>query len=152
MKIGLLVISVGARYHEFIKPLLSSIDRYFLKEHDVEVNLWTDSIIQYPVKHQFLIKSSAWPFPTLYRYHYFVQQSDLLAANDYLFYLDVDMLIVDDIGKNVLSSGITATLHPGYAFPEFDLFLTNRTHFPLLICPGNGTLRAAFKEEKPTPL
>jgi histo-blood group ABO system transferase len=45
------------------------------------------------------------------------QQADL-RENDYLFYLDVDMLFVDAVGQEILSNGITAILHPGYAISE----------------------------------
>lgn len=55
-----------------------------------------------------------WPMPTLMRYHLFLQQEEYLEKFDYVFYIDVDMKIVDWIGEEVLGE-LTAAEHPMYA-------------------------------------
>ena len=52
----------------------------------------TDTKETYPVERQFCLKGELWPFPTLHRYHYMLDQEAALRENDYLFYLDVDTL------------------------------------------------------------
>ncbi len=56
-----------------------------------------------------------WPFPTLMRYHLFLQQEELLKNYDYIFYLDADMRVVDKISDEILGEGLTAAEHPMYS-------------------------------------
>lgn len=58
---------------------------------------------------------TAWPFPTLMRYHLFLQQEELLKEYDYIFYCDVDMAFVNVVGDELLGEDLTACPHPGYA-------------------------------------
>lgn len=55
-----------------------------------------------------------WPMPTLMRYHLFLQQEEYLQKFDYIFYIDVDMRIMDWIGEEILGDGLTAAVHPMY--------------------------------------
>lgn len=57
-----------------------------------------------------------WPLATLMRYHLFLQQEEALKEYDYIFYCDVDMRMVDTITDEILGDGLTAALHPMYAF------------------------------------
>jgi hypothetical protein len=50
------------------------------------------------------------------RYHLFLQQEELLKTYDYVFYCDADMLWVDHAEETILGTGLTAALHPMYAF------------------------------------
>ena len=59
-----------------------------------------------------------WPMPTLLRYNLFLQQEEQLQDFDYIFYVDVDMKIVDWIGEEILSAGLTAAQHPMYALRQ----------------------------------
>lgn len=63
----------------------------------------------------FNIEPMEWPMPTLMRYHLFLQQEEYLKNFDYIFYIDVDMRIVDWIGEDILGNGLTAAQHPMYA-------------------------------------
>lgn len=56
-----------------------------------------------------------WPYPTLMRYHLFLQQEETLKEYDQIFYLDVDMRIVDTVGDEILSEGLTMAEHPMYS-------------------------------------
>ena len=56
-----------------------------------------------------------WPFPTLKRYHLFLQEEEKLKDYDYIFYCDTDMRFVDIVGDEILGNGLTAAPHPGYA-------------------------------------
>lgn len=117
MKVALLLISTGENYHQYINPLVESARKHFLKKHDVEFLLWTDSKKEYDVNHKFHVEHMAGGnYPSLMRYHMFLQQEELLKTYDYLFFCDVDMLFVDEVGDEILGPGLTVTQHPGYAF------------------------------------
>lgn len=56
-----------------------------------------------------------WPYGTLMRYSMFLQQEEALKEYDYIFYMDVDMRIVNIVGDEILGEGLTIAPHPGYA-------------------------------------
>lgn len=114
MNIGLLLISTG-KYDRFVQPLLDSARKHFMKNHKVTYFLFTDSekwkqdkdVVTTFKKHE------PFPSPTLKRYETFYDNRELLKDMDYVFYCDVDMLFVSDIGDEVLSDRV-ATIHPGF--------------------------------------
>lgn len=55
-----------------------------------------------------------WPYGTLMRYSMFLQEESL-KDYDYVFYLDVDMRIVNIVGDEILGPGLTMAEHPMYA-------------------------------------
>lgn len=114
MKIGLLLIATG-KYDRFVEPLLDSAKKHFLVNHDVNFFLFTDSkkFVSSDKMHVFHKQHEPFPAPTLKRYETFVYHHTFLNGMDYLFYCDVDMLFVDDIGDEVLSDRV-ATIHPGF--------------------------------------
>lgn len=87
---------------------------------DVEVYLFTDceerkrdtkrvKVTQVQITHM------EWPYPTLWRYKIFNRYKDLFET-DYLFYIDVDMLLVDSVGIEIIpdGDGLTVVHHPGF--------------------------------------
>jgi hypothetical protein len=112
LKTAILLIATGEKYHQFIEPYLESAKK-FLFPHDTI--LWTDSAKQYDVTQQFYKVPAGYPNETLLRYHTFLQAEPLLRNYDFLVYSDIDMRWVAPVTENeVVSNGITATLHPGY--------------------------------------
>lgn len=114
MKIGMLLISTG-KYDVFVEPLLQSARKYFMKKHDVTFFLFTDSekwketkdVVTTYTKHE------PFPSPTLKRYEIFFNNREILKDQDYLYYCDVDMLFVSEVGDEILSDRV-ATIHPGF--------------------------------------
>ena len=123
MTIGLCLIVTG-RYDYFLSRLLESLDTHFFPKHEVIIYLFWDkkyytlklpkrfSVVCIPTEHK------PFPFPTLYRYKYFTRAVDKIHS-DYLFYMDVDMMLVGDVDERILpdgvsDGGIVATLHPGF--------------------------------------
>lgn len=112
--IGLLLISTG-NYHVFIDQLIISARKYFMNNHNVTFFLFTDSdkfthaddIVLIPHEHK------PWPLPTLYRYKTFNANKQLLFNMDYLYYCDIDMLFVDDVGDEAIGN-LVSTIHPGF--------------------------------------
>lgn len=118
-KIGLVVIATS-KYDVFVPQLYNSVMKYFFKEDDVTIFVFTDSenipeednIIRIFQEHE------PWPGSTLKRYHIFDKSKEILSKMDYLFYCDVDMRFVAPVGREILpelnSNGLVGTEHPGF--------------------------------------
>jgi histo-blood group ABO system transferase len=96
--------------------MIETARKYLLTNHDVEYMLWTDmpSESNYGCT-LFPTEPIQWPYPTLLRYHLFLQQEEYLKKFDYLFYTDCDMRYVDTVGDEILGNGLTMAQHPMYA-------------------------------------
>lgn len=115
-KIGILLISTG-KYEQFIMPLLTGLDKNFLKDHQRDVRLFTDSKFAYIPDSLNVIKykipSYKFPYATLYRYKIFSDHAVVLSHYDYLYYLDVDMAIESEVGEEIFGD-LTGVRHPGF--------------------------------------
>ena len=112
--IGLILIATGGeRYTQFVRPLISSAEKFF-PEH--EVVLFTDEVsFNYGADVHVEIPSLGWPRATLMRYHQMLGHRDVLDKYSHLFYCDIDMLFVSKIEpEEILADGITAVTHPGF--------------------------------------
>jgi len=122
MKIGLLVIASN-RYKLFFDDLYKSVEKYFLPNHEKTFFYFNDSqkdltkeyknLVDIKVKHQ------PWPGMTLYRYKFFnkARKQIFESGVDYIYYLDVDMRIVNLVDEKIIPQGnkvLTAVFHPGY--------------------------------------
>ncbi len=118
MKIALLTIATN-KYDRFVNPLYESAVSHFLPNHDLDFVLFTDSTQDFVVsgRQSKVIKRhwvhEPWPNPTLKRYHAFVGASDLISEYDYVYYSDVDMRFVSEVGDEVIGE-LVATIHPGF--------------------------------------
>jgi histo-blood group ABO system transferase len=114
MSIALLVIATGPIYLEYARNMLKSAKEYFPAHDvilftDVETEIRSTGIINYHSEY------SGFPMSTLMRYHLFLKAEVDLLKYDHVFYVDADMKFVAPIHpEEILSDGITATLHPGY--------------------------------------
>ena len=114
-KIGLLLIATN-KYSVFLQPLISSSDTHFLSNHDVTYFVFTNHDMEISSNRnvvQFYVEHRPWPWMTLGRYKIFSQQKKILSQMDYLYYCDVDMLMVGEVGDEILSDRV-ATQHPGF--------------------------------------
>lgn len=149
-KVGVLCICLNENYWPFVKELEFGLNTFFLKNHDVEVLLWTDMSYIASGAKIFKTEPLEWPMPTLMRYHLFLQQEEELKKYDYLFYIDVDMLIVDFVGDEILGPGLTAAQHPMYALrnnfvPPYESNPESKAYIPL-----PGRVVDTIEEGKPT--
>lgn len=114
--IGLLLIATG-KYDVFIDQLVASARKHLFNDHKLTFFIFTDSLNIKKARDIKVIKHehTVWPFPTLYRYKTFITNKDAFKKMDYLYYCDVDMLFVDDIGNEAIGTRV-ATVHPGYWF------------------------------------
>ena len=111
--IGLLIIATE-RYIDFLQPLITSADEYFLKGKDVTYLIFTnkDFEIKSNRKIQFIkIEHRKWPWMTLGRYRIFTD--NVTDKFDYLYYIDADMLFAGDVGEEIFGE-MVVTQHPGF--------------------------------------
>ena len=115
MKIGLLIIATN-KYTQFLDTLIKSADEYFLKDYEVTYFLFSNQNIQIESNRNLIkinVEHKEWPWMTLGRYRIFSNNSEELSKMDYLYYCDVDMRFVSEVGSEILGDRV-ATQHPGY--------------------------------------
>jgi histo-blood group ABO system transferase len=115
MKIGLLLIATN-KYTQFLQPLISSADKFFLNALDVTYFIFTNQNFDIDSRRKYKIINvdhKPWPWMTLGRYEIFNDSKSDLSEMDYLYYCDVDMKFVGHVGDEILSD-LVATQHPGY--------------------------------------
>jgi histo-blood group ABO system transferase len=105
MRIGLIIIATN-RYIEFVPRLLASVERNFLKNHSVEIFLFTNQTFDGNVT---IIETEhrAWPWMTLGRYH-LIQSLKNYPKKDYYYYIDADMVVIDTVGDEILGNRVAA--------------------------------------------
>ena len=116
-RVGLVILCTG-KYDRFLQPLIDSAEEWFFKGEEYDIYLFTDapnrllkaqraSIFPVAVEHK--------PFPYIAMDRYkFISEYDFRA--DYLFYIDVDMRFVGEVGAEILprDKDLVATRHPGF--------------------------------------
>ena len=115
-KISLLLIATN-KYKKFIPQLLSGVSEYFLKDHEINIHLFTDGYVddcddERICLIQHIIPSYKYPEATLLRYEIFTSIPKE-EYDEWMIYLDVDMAIIDHVGDEILND-IIYVQHPGY--------------------------------------
>lgn len=121
-KVGVVFVCINQPYWQYAQPVIEGIKNLFLPGHNTEIMMWAD-LAQWPEAKDtnwgadkvFSTESVQWPYPTLMRYHLFLQQEEYLKKFDYIFYIDLDMRIVNVVGDEILGDGLTAAEHPMYS-------------------------------------
>ena len=121
MNIAFLVVATG-KYIQFVKPLHDSIKKH-LRIVDAKFNVFvfTDQPTVPFGCRRVQQEHKPFPYPTLMRYHMFHQNRRLYEGYDYIFYLDADMLLVGDVGKEILAERL-GVQHPGFYNKERKVF------------------------------
>lgn len=116
MKVALVFVCVNKLYWPYSRQIMEDCRRFFLSGHQVDIFLWSDMPegVDYGATLTHVDKIQ-WPMGTLFRYHLFLQKEEELAKYDYIFYMDVDMRVVDKVGEEILGEGLTMVEHPMYA-------------------------------------
>lgn len=119
MTVDLLIISTN-KYIKFLPKLLTSVHKYFLKDCDVRVHIFTDRVKDCEILlsqedciiqlHE--IEHKPWPASTLFRFHFFKQYIDSLTGH-YICYIDADTEIKAPIESDILSPR-TVVQHCGF--------------------------------------
>jgi hypothetical protein len=115
-RIAVIAICLNQPYWEYLSPMIASARKFLLQGHDVDFIAWTDMPKDTPIDARIIpTEPHQWPFPTLYRYHLFLREKELLEEYDYIFYCDADMRFVSRVGDEILGKDLTAAQHPMYA-------------------------------------
>jgi hypothetical protein len=110
-KIALVFICTGVGYcTTFLQSAIDGAKKFFPSD----ILLFTDSLVEYDVARQVYLKHQGWPAVTLYRYHTMLIEKNWLSQYEYIFHFDVDMKLVQSITDEILSDGITVTMHPDF--------------------------------------
>lgn len=115
-KIGLMFIATG-KYDRFLQGIISSADNFFLPgNYDITYYIFGDKqteiktsrkVVNIPIEHK--------PFPhaSMDRFKHFTNNAQTLSSEDYLYYVDVDCLFVDNVGQEILGN-LVGVRHCGY--------------------------------------
>ena len=94
--------------------MIASADQFFKPGLPVTYHIFSDQdCSEHGVWH--CVSDAPWPAPTLYRYLWFRDAAVSLSKHQYVFYCDVDTLFVGDVDDSILSAGLTAVIHQGFA-------------------------------------
>lgn len=118
-KVNLLIVATSD-YRNFLPVLLLDVKKYFLKDCDVRVCIFTDVFQAFPSaprNYLYRIQHLPYPLPSLLRYQYFYENLNDMPQADYYFYIDADIRIVSPVTSDILSAR-TGTLHRGYIGSE----------------------------------
>lgn len=115
----ILFVSIATnRYWDFIADLHASVRKYwsateveprflvFTNRPDARPAAADTQVL--PIEHR------PWPAMSIYRYHLFLTQQQVLAQSRWVTYLDADLRVVADLGRQLLCRSYTV-LHPAYA-------------------------------------
>lgn len=131
MKIGILYICTG-KYEIFWKDFYLSCEKYFIPEAEKHYFVFTDSPkIDFENEnnqiHRVYQENLGWPHNTLKRFEVFSNITDKLIEFDYIFFLNADLLFLQNITAEEFlpanNENLVACLHPGY-------FDKSRNKFP----------------------
>lgn len=131
MKIGILIICTG-KYSVFFKSLYESCEKHFLKNHEKTYYVFTDD--EEITSNSNVVKINqnklGWPFDTLKRFSIFNNSKELLINEDYLYFLNANMLCVQDVNEEIIpdekNDYLTAVQHPGFYSQENYVFTYER--------------------------
>jgi histo-blood group ABO system transferase len=147
MKIAFVTIATN-KYISLAENLLDSIGKFAFMDANVKTDLFVFSNIPqiFELKNGRIktkgIMTTHVPFPliSLLRYHYYSSCQEL-EEYDYIFHIDCDMQMVDNVGSEILGERV-CVLHPGFAnrqYPETYPYDRNDKS-NAYVKPGDGIL------------
>ena len=115
--VGLSIVAI-AKYIKFLQPLITSADKYFMRDHKVTYFVISDKLDEVAKvktnRHivSIMEKNQGWPNNTLVRFQFISKHRNIYRDMDFIFQVDVDMLFVSSFNSEALGSRV-GTLHPG---------------------------------------
>lgn len=114
-RVAVVVICLNEPYWQYLADMILSARKFFLQGHQVDFIVWSDMPENNGIKAKIIpTEPFKWPLPTLYRYHLFLKEEQILSEYDYIYYVDADMRFVSRVGDEVLGNLVGAQ-HPMYA-------------------------------------
>ena len=141
--VGLNIVAI-AKYTKFLQPLITSADKYFMRDHKVTYFLISDKLDEVAKvktnRHivSIMEKNQGWPKNTLARYQFISEHRHVYHDMDFMFQIDADMLFVSSFNSEALDSRV-GTLHPGfYNKPRSSFPYDNNPKSTAYINPNEG--------------
>ena len=138
--INIITICTG-KYTRFFNDLYASAEKHFLPNHEKNYYVFTDGEIHNASNvikiHQ---EQRPWPYSTMMRFHMFNKL--LLNDSDYVYFLNANMLFVDDVNEEAIpdssNDNLMGVAHPGYYdkpmwLLPYERNIISRLHIPLTI-------------------
>ena len=116
--VGLNIVAI-AKYIKFLQPLITSADKYFMRDHKVTYFVISDKLdeVAKVITNRHIVsimeKSQGWPNNTLVRFQFISKHRDIYHDMNFMFQVDVDMLFVSHFNSEALGSRV-GTLHPSF--------------------------------------
>lgn len=129
MIIGIFCVCTG-NYVNYVPQLIESVEKYFLTDYKKCYFISTDNdkyirgeceklAVKYFIDK---IYKKGFPLDTLYRYKYILNHGvNVELCCDVIYYLDVDMRILEYVGEEVLPTNdkpLVGTYHPGFYYSK----------------------------------
>lgn len=118
MRVDLLIVATN-QYIKFLPDLIESVNKHFMTDQKVIIHVFTDrrpeaaKLLNYQKNIFFhLVDHKPWPYATLNRFHFFKKFIKMITG-DYVFYIDADTIIKEEITKEILSP-VTIVRHCGF--------------------------------------
>ena len=124
--VGLNIVAI-AKYTKFLQPLITSADKYFMRDHNVTYFVISDKLDEVAKmktnRHivSIMEKNQGWPNNTLARYQFISKHRDVYHNMDFMFQLDADMRFVSSVNSEVLGTRVGA-LHPAFYYKPRSIF------------------------------
>jgi len=102
MKIAIFTISLG-KYDIFFEEFYNTINKFFLPNHEKTFYIFSDK--ELPKKDNlkvFYQEKMGWPKDTMMRFHLINKIKNELIENEYMFFFNINMLAINEIGDEVL--------------------------------------------------
>jgi hypothetical protein len=120
--IGILYVATG-RYTFFWNDFYKSAEKNLFLGYKKKYFVFTDQPDFFSVYDNSVIVIKTphlpWPYPTLYRYRFFLNASDTIGTCNYLFFFNSNMIILQKVGSEILPKGnqkLVVLKHPGFYF------------------------------------
>jgi len=111
--IGVLIIGTD-KYFYLAKNLIKTIREKFLTHHNVKIFFFTNKIDEVEESKDVIPiyqENLGWPEITLFRYKILYNNRDKFIDTDYIYYIDADTLVVDEVGDEILGD-LVGVKHP----------------------------------------
>ena len=114
--VGLMLIATG-KYDRYVQGFIASADKYFLnRDYDVTYYVFTDAPLQIQSSRNVVlipIDHKPFPYASMDRFKHFTNHADKFSKEDYLYYFDVDSLLVDEVGSEIVGD-LVGVRHCGF--------------------------------------
>ncbi len=142
MNIGILIICTG-KYDVFFENLYQSSEKYFLNNHKKKYYVFTDKEI--PTKEnisKIYQPNLGWPDNTMKRFEMFNKKKDQLIKEDYVFFLNANMMFLDYVNEEVIPSKendfLMGVNHPGFFNKTKQVYTYERRPESVFYIPKDG--------------